>query len=648
MSWFKSIRGRMIVIMLLLMMAAMMFIGLYLWISLESFYNETHTRTMEQATYPLQFSAREFLLQDQAFKSLVIQIQDLQRLENQDVTVLQQLENRRDALAVTMVDLQENLSSLVRASAPTESEGQGESFQLAVLDTALKPVAKTVGVNCLDSADYSVLNQTLLQGTTMETHIQYMKADQSQQDMKILTFPVTDSETGKVLGMIYVESGIGSITSNLQHVRSMVVVATFGSMLIIGVVASVMAGTITGPIRVLNSRAKEMATGDFNSQIAIQSEDEVGELGRTFNGLSLRLRDTLTEIADEKSKMEAMLNFMTEGVIAIDHTGKIIHINPAACKMFHLPVDHTGQLLDALLPAELYHFAWRQALANGETVTKEIKVETPNANDVVLRSHAAPFSTKANERSSVVIVLLDMTEENKLEEMRRDFVANVSHELRTPLTTVRTYVETLKDGALHEPELAQRFLGVVINETDRMTRLVNDLLHLTRLDSISKWEPYFVQDLKEIIHAVSEVMELQFAAKEQNFSMVLPVGSPKVNAVQDKIQQVLINILANANLYTPARGSIYLSLTEVDDGNEIMVQDTGIGIPKESMERIFERFYRVDKARSREKGGNGLGLSIARQIVDGHGGRISLESEYGVGTTVRIWLPKPENFGAEL
>ncbi len=648
MSWLKSIRGRMVVIMLLLMMAAMMFIGLYLWISLESFYNETHTRTMEQATYPLQFSAREFLLQDQSFKSLVTQIQDLQQQADHDIPTLQQLENKRDNLAVVLVELQANLSSLVRASAPTETEGQAESFQLAVLDTALKPVAKTVGVNCLESVDYSLLNQTLLQGTIMETHVKYVKPDQSQQYIKILTFPVTDTETNAVLGMIYVESGIGSITSNLQHVRSMVVVATFGSMLIIGMMASVMAGTITGPIRVLNSRAKEMAAGDFNSQIAIQSEDEVGDLGRTFNGLSLRLRDTLTEIADEKSKMEAMLNFMTEGVIAIDHTGKIIHINPAACKMFHLPTDLAGQLLDALLPAELYHFAWRQALANGETVTKEIKVETPNANDVILRSHAAPFSTKANERSGVVIVLLDMTEENKLEEMRRDFVANVSHELRTPLTTVRTYVETLKDGALHEPELAQRFLGVVINETDRMTRLVNDLLYLTRLDSISKREPYFVQDLKEIIHAVSEVMEPQFAVKEQNFSMVLPIGSPKVNAVQDKIQQVLINILANANLYTPARGSIYLTLTEVDDGSEITVQDTGIGIPKESMERIFERFYRVDKARSREKGGNGLGLSIARQIVDGHGGRIALESEYGVGTTVRIWLPKPENFGAEL
>lgn len=646
MSWFKSIRSRMIVIMLFLMMAAMLFIGLYLWVSLESFYNETHTRTMEQATFPLQFSAREFLLRDRTLKDLDRQITEMKADEAYSPAALAALQKQRDDFAATMVVLQENLSILVRASAPLERENQGDSFQLAVLDSDLKPVAKTVGINVLEFVDYSLLNQTLLSGESKETRIQYVKPDKTTQDMKILTFPV--SYEGTILGLIYVESGISGITNNLGHVRSLVVAATFGSMIIIALVASGLAGTITGPVRVLNARAKEMAAGDFNSQINIQSEDEVGELGKTFNTLTLRLRDTLEEIADEKSKMEAMLNFMTEGVIAIDNLGQIIHMNPAASAMFRISGETTNRPLDELLPPDTYDFAWRQALMLNETVTKEVKVSQQEAEDLILRSHAAPFSTRSNECSGVVIVLLDMTEENKLEEMRRDFVANVSHELRTPLTTVRTYVETLKDGALEEPELAQRFLGVVINETDRMTRLVNDLLYLTRLDSISKREPYFIQDLKEIVRNVADVMSPQFASKEQDFSILLPESEVKIYAAQDKIQQVLINILANANLYTPAKGRITLTLTAREEGNEIVVEDTGIGIPKEAMARLFERFYRVDKARSRERGGNGLGLSIARQIVDSHGGRIHLDSEYGFGTTVRIWFPKPEHFGAEI
>jgi len=646
MRWFKSIRSRMIVIMLFLMMAAMLFIGLYLWVSLETFYNETHTRTMEQATFPLQFSAREFLLRDQTLKEFDQQILELQQQADEDETTLLNLQKQRDDLAVAMIDLQENLSILVRASAPLERDNQGDSFQLAVLDSALKPVAKTVGINVLEFVDYSLLNQTLLFGQSKETRMQYVKPDGTTQDMKVLTFPVKEGD--RVLGMIYVESGISSIATNLGHVRSLVVAATFGSMLIIALVASGLAGTITGPVRVLNARAKEMAAGDFNSQINIQSEDEVGELGKTFNSLTLRLRDTLEEIADEKSKMEAMLNFMTEGVIAIDSAGQIIHMNPAAGNMFHIRVQTTDQLLDDLLPPDTYDFAWRQALSLNETVTKEVKVQQLEGAELVLRSHAAPFSTRSNECSGVVIVLLDMTEENKLEEMRRDFVANVSHELRTPLTTVRTYVETLMDGALSEPELAQRFLGVVINETDRMTRLVNDLLYLTKLDSISKREPYFVQDLKEIVRNVADVMSPQFSSKEQDFSILLPENEVKVYAVQDKIQQVLINILANAHLYTPAKGRIILSLVALENGSEITVEDTGIGIPRDAMDRLFERFYRVDKARTRDRGGNGLGLSIARQIVDSHGGRINLESEYGVGTTVKVWLPKPEHFGAEM
>lgn len=639
MSLFKSIRSRMVAIMLLLMMAAMLFIGLYLWVSLERFYNETHTRTMEQATFPLQFSAREFLLHDRSLKSLDREISLLKENKEENKTQLELLQKQRDDLGAVMADLQENLSLLVRASAPLESDIHGDSFQLAILDSEMKPVAKTLGVNLLAQVDHSLLNQALVGGRNQESRLQYEKSDGSFLDMKILAFPV--SEKNEILGLIYIESGISSIEGNLGHVRSLVLAATFGSMIFIAVVASVLAGTITGPIRVLNSRAREMARGDYSSQIIIQSEDEVGELGRTFNSLSLRLRQTLLQIADEKSKMEAMLNFMTEGIIAIDFSGSIIHINPSAANMFDLRDQEKERFIDDVLSPELYDFAWRQALDENETVTKEILVQTQSSGHLILRSHAAPFSTGGDECAGVVIVLLDMTEESKLEEMRRDFVANVSHELRTPLTTVRTYVETLKDGALEDEQVAMRFLSVIIDETDRMTRLVNDLLFLTRLDGTYEKDHYQVQSLNEIVSNVAEIMAPQFSQKEQYFYLDVTPSQLLVLAAQDKIQQVLINILANAHAYTPIQGSITLRLKATENGSQIEVEDTGIGIPKEAMARIFERFYRVDKARSRDKGGNGLGLAIARQIIDSHGGRIGISSEVGVGTKVTINLPEP-------
>lgn len=640
MSWFNSIRSRMVVIMLLLMMAAMLFIGSYLWISLERFYNETHTRTMEQATFPLQFSAREFLLHDSNLRQIETELLQLKTDPQADQAQLESLQKQQADLGAIMAESQENLNLLVRASAPLESEIHGDSFQLAVLDNDLKPIVKTLGVNLLSQIDQSFLNQAMLSGKGQENRLKYQRNDNTSLDMKVLAFPV--AEQAEVLGLIYVESGISTIEGNLNHVRFLVAMATFGSMAIIAVIAYVLAGTITGPISVLNARARELAMGDYSSQIDVQSEDEIGELGRTFNTLTLRLRQTLAQIADEKSKMEAMLNYMTEGVIAIDNSGQIIHINPSAAKMFSLTEESNEKLLDDVLPPEAYDFAWRQALEENETVTKEIISYSQRGNQLVLRSHAAPFATSGEECAGVVIVLMDMTEESKLEEMRRDFVANVSHELRTPLTTVRTYVETLKDGAIEEKNTAVRFLSVIIDETDRMTRLVNDLLFLTRLDSTARGESYYIHCLNDLVRTVGELMTPQFEQKAQNFKVILPQERLEIYADEDKIQQVLLNILANAYTYTPQGGSITFSLSALESGSRITVEDTGIGIPEESMDRIFERFYRVDKARSRDKGGNGLGLAIARQIVESHGGRISLSSEVGVGTKVIIDLPLVE------
>ncbi|MCX7749866.1 MAG: cell wall metabolism sensor histidine kinase WalK [Clostridia bacterium] len=406
--------------------------------------------------------------------------------------------------------------------------------------------------------------------------------------------------------------------------------------LFFAVIASLIIGyalskTITVPIVNIMHRAQRLAEGDFDHSLQVKSNDEIGKLTNTFNYMAKRLKKTLIEVSSEKNKIETILNYMTDGVIAFNLRGEVIHANPASKNYVKEIKDFEEFSLKYDLGIKFEEFLFLESLSTKE---KNIRID-----DQYLRVYFALFTDEEKKVEGVIAVLQDITEQQKLENMRREFVANVSHELKTPLTSIKSYSETLLDGALEDPETAKKFIGVINSEADRMAMLVKDLLQLSSIDNQqTKWD---MKDIS-IVKLVKDVVEnMQIDAKNKSQTMeCFAIGDiPNIKADRYKIEQVIINILSNAIKYTPEGGKITVYIGKLYSEVYIKVRDTGIGIPKNDLGRIFERFFRVDKARSREMGGTGLGLAIAKEIVEAHGGSISAESEENKGSELIVTLP---------
>lgn len=446
-----------------------------------------------------------------------------------------------------------------------------------------------------------------------------------------LAVPV--EQGGRVLGVVYLVSSLEDTYRTLGAVRGILFSATLVALLVTAALGSALARTITGPIQEVTARAAQMAGGDFDRQIEVRSQDEIGRLASMFNHLTLRLKETLREISGEKRKMEAVVTHMADGLLALDGEGRVILINPAAARM--LGVD-TGEILGRA-PAEALPGVDLTLPGENRPLTRELAVEHPR--HLVLRARFAPFTDEGGRPGGTVIVLQDITEQERLQALRREFVANVSHELRTPLTTIKSYVETLLDGAVADRPLAEKFLEVVASETDRMVRLVSDLLQLSQLDYHQvEWDKSSVH-LPDLVGEAVSKLSLLAEKKGLELKCSFQEDLPMVEADRDRIQQVLLNLIGNAIEFTPGGGKIGVHVRRQDGFIVVEVRDTGIGIPADDLPRIFDRFYRVDKARSRELGGTGLGLAIAREIIEAHGGGITLESEEGRGTSVAFTLP---------
>ncbi|NLJ34342.1 MAG: cell wall metabolism sensor histidine kinase WalK [Firmicutes bacterium] len=444
---------------------------------------------------------------------------------------------------------------------------------------------------------------------------------------------------GDVVGVVYLTGSLAEIDQTLADIRTFLLSATVVALLITGVIGAGLARTITRPITEVTKKAALIAAGDFDQHIQVRAADEIGQLGETFNYLSSRLKENLREIAHQKNKVEAILFYMNDGVLALDEGGTLIHINPTACRML------------GLVPEEALGKSWReipllleieegleQLWAGRDNIS--LQLVTPRSKPLVLQVHLTSLRDAGENLSGTVIALHDVTEQEKLDSMRRDFVANVSHEIKTPLTTVKGYVETLLNGALEREELVVPFLKVVLRETDRIARLVRDLLQLSQLDYEEiRWRkrPLFLQDLlpgalqRWLVEAEKQALKL---------TLRLPPDLPPVLADKDRLEQVVENLLSNAVKFTPAGGSINIGARVEGDFIRTSIADTGIGIPLEDQDRIFERFYRVDKARSRSLGGTGLGLAIAQELIKAQGGKIELESKPGEGTKISFLLPR--------
>ncbi|WP_066506858.1 ATP-binding protein [Abyssisolibacter fermentans] len=453
------------------------------------------------------------------------------------------------------------------------------------------------------------------------------------------TYPVSN-EDGEVIGIIYVACELTDIDDMLNKSKLIFIRGTIIALLITIFLGFLIAKSVTVPINDVTIKAKQMAKGNFDQRVDVKSNDEIGQLAMMFNTLTAKLKNTLAEIYREKSKMDTIFNYMADGIIACDIDGNILHANPIA-------LDILKTSFDALIDVD-YDYTI-STLDNKLTLEYMKKNNSWKGNELINIGNSsylakyAPFKSDNEEIGGVIVVFQDVTEQQKLEKMRREFVANVSHELKTPITTIKSYTETIIDGAIDEKELSLRFLDIVNSECDRMTRIVRDLLQLSNMDyKHIKWK-FMNISVKSLLDTA--IMKLKIAAeeKQQTINLSIEQNIPNIYADKDGIEQVVLNILSNAIKYTPKQGEISIKAFQNMNNIYITIKDNGIGIPKEDLNRIFERFYRVDKARSREMGGTGLGLAIAKQIIQAHKGTIEIDSEYNKGTEVKIILLVEEN-----
>ena len=444
-----------------------------------------------------------------------------------------------------------------------------------------------------------------------------------------LALPISRGEEDYVIYILDQRATVREL--NNQLFQLIIEALVFG--LVISVLLSfLLSRAMVTPIRALTRGAQRVAEGDFGHEIQVESHDEIGVLTNAFNAMSRQLQSTLQEVESERTKLSTLFLHMTDGVVAFNQSGEVIHSNPAAEEMLGqaIPVGGAvtyGDLFQDMVPLETVLTTDRDCL----------EIETVWGERILLLL-LAPFNRE--KQVGVLVVVHDVTQQVKNETMRKEFVANVSHELRTPITNIRSYAETLAENPDLPPDTTASFLGVILSESDRMTHIVQDLLTLSRFDSGHSELNLTTFPFAGLLEESCQAMRIEAQRRGHTLRLEGTGGLPAIRADRERISQVVMNVLSNAIKYTPDGGRIVLTAGCTPDRVWLEVADNGIGIPPEDRDRIFERFYRVDKARSRESGGTGLGLSIAQEIVRQHQGSLTLVDRPGPGTTLRLELKR--------
>lgn len=558
-------------------------------------------------------------------------------LENYHLNIVSERLTDLSELLLPKIETFEGLDESNDAVNAIVNNFKGLGFQEEIFVVSAKTnqiiasTSENVRVNALDLLDFTLLTQGVL-GNEVEKD-QVVQTEYSATKIKDKVFPIR-SPQGLVIGLLYLRYDLQETIKTVNESKVIIIQATVIALFLTVLLGTILSRSITEPINAVTRRAFSMAKGDFNQTVDVMSEDEIGKLAEMFNHLSRRLKISLGEISREKSKFEAIVNNMADGLIAINTQNEVIHINPMAMRIFDLkdPVfqyDTVIQQFDPTLTMDAlmrYSPDWMGS--------RKLVIE-----DSIYLVGYAPFLNDEGEKGGLVLVLQDITEQQKLDNMRKDFVANVSHELKTPLTSIKSYTETLLDGVIDEKETALQFLEVINSESDRMGRLVKDLLQLSNFDSNKVSLDFEYHDLFHLVQFTVRKMEMQAKTKNQSLKLISELDEMILYMDHDRIEQVLLNILSNAIKYTPENGKINVFLYQLGGMVFVRIADTGMGIPEKDLDHVFERFYRVDKARSRELGGTGLGLSIAKEIVEYHHGTIDIKSQIEKGTEVIIGLP---------
>ncbi|HIT86884.1 MAG TPA: HAMP domain-containing protein [Candidatus Coprocola pullicola] len=425
--------------------------------------------------------------------------------------------------------------------------------------------------------------------------------------------------------------------------KEMVIYVSFSTIISIIVAffcAYYLSKKISEPLDDLTNAAVEVSQGKYDKKIPVATNDQIGSLTKTFNKMSVKLNTTIHALETENKKMEAIVNSMINGVVAIDKKNKILMMNDQCYKLFDIKFHYcTGLDFYDIFRNEDIYALLETSIAEKRNVVDIVTLKSHFNGDKILRVYVTQIScsNEKNDSLGTLLVFQDVTQIKKLEKMRSDFISNVTHELKTPLTSIMGFTDTLRSGAIHDSDAAEHFLEIIDIETHRLYRLIQDILSLSEIETRKEDTNRQYESIENILQYVEGLLRPQAEEKGLQLNMnIEPI--PPYFCNRDKISQMFINLIENAIKYTE-KGSITVSCKNQGDCFLFQVKDTGIGIPQESIERIFERFYRVDKGRSRKAGGTGLGLSIVKHIMLLYGGKVSVESKEGEGTTFTITMP---------
>ena len=473
------------------------------------------------------------------------------------------------------------------------------------------------------------------------TNRSFSAIDETNGDRIQINIQTILSKGDTIIGVLYIKSNLEQQYREINNIAVIFVSASLIAVLITMLVAVLIARSITQPIGDMREQALRIAKGDYSRKVVVKGKDELGQLATTFNQLAERIEETQEAMESERNRLDSVLTHMTDGVVATDRRGKVITINEMALSLLNVTQEEViGQSILTLLQMD-EDYTLRKLLENPDELLLEFDSVDNTLDKVILRVDFSMIRRESGFISGLVAVLHDVTEQEKTEQERREFVSNVSHELRTPLTSMRSYIEALNDGAWQDPEIAPNFLKVTLDETDRMIRMINDLLNLSRMDSKNAELQLEFINFKDLVNFVLDRFDMMVTNQEKQYVIrrEFTTRGLWLEVDADRMIQVIDNIMNNAIKYSPDGGVITVRLVETHNNIILSISDQGLGIPKKDLTKVFERFYRVDKDRARKRGGTGLGLAISKEVVKAHGGNIWAESRENIGSTFFISLP---------
>ncbi|HCT0412848.1 TPA: cell wall metabolism sensor histidine kinase WalK [Staphylococcus pseudintermedius] len=598
MKWlkqFQSLHTKLVIVYVLLIIIGMQIIGLYFTNSLEKEMTETFKTNISQNAKQIELGIEKIYADGNDSGNTQKDIQNL----------LNEYANRNEMIEIRFIDKDQIIIATSKQSNRTiiNQKANDSSIQKALSlgqensDTVLK--------------DYG----------------------EGKQRVWIKNMPVVTGDG--MIGDIYIESNINQVYDQLSNINQIFIVGTGISLIITVILGFFIARTITKPITDMRNQTVEMSKGNYTQRVKIYGNDEIGELALAFNNLSKRVQEAQANTESEKRRLDSVITHMSDGVIATDRRGRVRIINDMALKMLGKSKEEvSGHFIFDVLDLQ-DEFSLEELNENNDSVLIDINEEE----GIIARVNFSTIVQDTGFVTGYIAVLHDVTEQQQIERERREFVANVSHELRTPLTSMNSYIEALEEGAWRNESIAPQFLSVTREETERMIRLVNDLLHLSKMDNETETITKEIVDFNMFINKIINRHEM--AAKDTTFVRDIPRETIFTEVDPDKMTQVFDNVITNAMKYSRGekRVEFHVKHNPVHSRLTIRIKDNGIGIPINKVDKIFDRFFRVDKARTRKMGGTGLGLAISKEIVEAHNGRIWANSVEGQGTSIFITLP---------